>query len=231
VLRINYTTYDLCCAQDSLNPRVHADIMVLANEESQPGELAPHPYWYACIVGIFHVYVRYLGGQSRSRTSQRIDFLWVHWFCRDSNHNSGWAAQQLHRIGFFDAHEVGAEAFGFIDPHHVIRVVHLIPAYNYHYMHSLLPPSIARQPCELNADFCWYYVNQCIFFFKTCSCAHHDLDLSIVICLCAFEAAVSDTRPLERQHKVSMRTEMPSTQYLPRRKANVLGCSMCQDLP
>ncbi|KAG2123248.1 hypothetical protein DEU56DRAFT_688107, partial [Suillus clintonianus] len=135
-------------------------IMVLANEESQPGELAPHPYWYARIVGIFHVYVRYLGAQSRSRTSQRIDFLWVRWFCRDSNHNSGWAARRLHRIGFFDAHEVGAEAFGFIDPQHVIRAVHLIPAYSKRYTYSLLPPSIARQPRDLDADFNWYYVNQ-----------------------------------------------------------------------
>ncbi|KAG2062788.1 hypothetical protein BDR04DRAFT_1039774, partial [Suillus decipiens] len=59
----------------------HADIMVLANEESQPGELALHPYWYTCIIGIFHVYIRYFGAQSHSHTSQCIDFLWVHWFC------------------------------------------------------------------------------------------------------------------------------------------------------
>ncbi|KAJ8592981.1 hypothetical protein M405DRAFT_732338, partial [Rhizopogon salebrosus TDB-379] len=166
VLRINYTTYDLRRAQDSLNPRMHADIMVLANEESQPGELAPHPYWYARIVGIFHVYVRYLGAQSHSRTSQRIDFLWVRWFCRDSNHKSGWAARRLHRIGFFDANEVGAEAFGFVDPHQVIRGVHLIPAYAHGFTYNLLPPSIARQPRDLDADFNWYYINQYVFFLQ-----------------------------------------------------------------
>ncbi|KAG1871097.1 hypothetical protein C8R48DRAFT_596433 [Suillus tomentosus] len=40
VPRINYTTYDLRCKQDSLNPQTHADIMVLSCE-------AEHPYWYA----------------------------------------------------------------------------------------------------------------------------------------------------------------------------------------
>ncbi|KAG2336862.1 hypothetical protein BDR05DRAFT_978682 [Suillus weaverae] len=146
VLCINYTTYDLHWAQDSLNPHVHADIMVLAYEESQPSKLAPHPYWYARIVGILHVY--------------HIDFLWVCWFCQDSNHNSGWAVRRLHWIGFFDAHQVGAEAFGLVDPQQVIRAVHLIPAYNKHYTYSLLPPSIAQQPRDLDTDFNWYYVNQ-----------------------------------------------------------------------
>jgi hypothetical protein len=32
VLQINFTTYDLWQEQDSLNPRTHADIMVLSHE-------------------------------------------------------------------------------------------------------------------------------------------------------------------------------------------------------
>ncbi|KAG2072967.1 hypothetical protein BDR04DRAFT_1012144, partial [Suillus decipiens] len=52
--------------------------------------------------------------------------------------------------------------FGFIDPQHVIWAVHLIPAYNKCYTYTLLPPSIAQQPCDLDADFNWYYVNQFI---------------------------------------------------------------------
>ncbi|KAG1868437.1 hypothetical protein F4604DRAFT_2020743 [Suillus subluteus] len=89
VLRVNYTTYDLRRAQDSLNPRTHADIMLPGNEESEPGELAPHPHWYARIISIFHVYARYLGPDSDDWASRHVDFLWVCWFCRDSNHKSG----------------------------------------------------------------------------------------------------------------------------------------------
>lgn len=68
VLRINYTTYDLRRAQDTLNPRTHADVMVLACEDENEH---PHPYWYARIVGIFHLNVRYEG------RIKRMNVLWV----------------------------------------------------------------------------------------------------------------------------------------------------------
>ncbi|KAG6329626.1 hypothetical protein ID866_9463 [Astraeus odoratus] len=71
VLRINYTTYDLRRAQDSLNPHTHSDIMVLSQEDSEH----PHPYWYARIIGIFHVDVQYYGPEL-VHTPRCIDFLW-----------------------------------------------------------------------------------------------------------------------------------------------------------
>ncbi|KAI0263908.1 hypothetical protein BC834DRAFT_970987 [Gloeopeniophorella convolvens] len=43
-LRINYTTYDMRRAQDTINPRTHADIMVLVHEDDAEDL---HPYWYA----------------------------------------------------------------------------------------------------------------------------------------------------------------------------------------
>ncbi|KIO07637.1 hypothetical protein M404DRAFT_135663, partial [Pisolithus tinctorius Marx 270] len=85
-IRINYTSYDCHQAQDSLNPRTHADIMVLAHEDEcldQDG-LAPHPYWYARIIGIFHTTVRYCGMDSMNTSPQHIDFLWVRWYARDA---------------------------------------------------------------------------------------------------------------------------------------------------
>ncbi|KAG1822053.1 uncharacterized protein BJ212DRAFT_1264972 [Suillus subaureus] len=145
--------------------------MLLGNEESEPGELAPHPYWYAHVIGIFHVYARYLGSDSHNQASQCIDFLWVHWFCRDSNHKSGWVACQLHQIGFYDANEVRADAFGFIDPAQVIRGVHVILGFTHGSTGNLLPPSIARQPHDGGMDYSWYYVNQfvdCDMFMQFC---------------------------------------------------------------
>jgi len=84
VLRVNYTTYDVRRAQDSLNPRMHADFMVLSHENQDTAE--PHPYWYGRIVGIFHAQVRHIGPRSSSTEIRRMDFLWVRWFGRDTHY-------------------------------------------------------------------------------------------------------------------------------------------------
>jgi len=41
VLRVNYMTYDMRREQDSLNPRTHANVMVLSQEDDP----IAHPYW------------------------------------------------------------------------------------------------------------------------------------------------------------------------------------------
>jgi hypothetical protein len=94
VIRINYTTYDLRHEQDSLNPRTHADIMVLSHEDDDT-----HPYWYARIIGVFHAAVQFRGLPSHPAIEpevRNIDFLWVRWFGRDLTHKSGWKAKRLH---------------------------------------------------------------------------------------------------------------------------------------
>ncbi|KAG1838849.1 hypothetical protein DFJ58DRAFT_640426, partial [Suillus subalutaceus] len=52
ILHVNYTTYNLQRKQDTINPCTHADIMVLAHEDE-----CTHPYWYACVMKIFHMNV------------------------------------------------------------------------------------------------------------------------------------------------------------------------------
>ena len=54
VLWVNYTTYNVRC--DSIHEP--SDIMVLSGDDTQP-------YWYACIIGIFHAMVLKTG-QSKS---------------------------------------------------------------------------------------------------------------------------------------------------------------------
>ena len=53
MLSVNYMTYDLQREQDTINPLSHADIMLLSHEDMQI-----HPYWYAHVVYIFHVFVQ-----------------------------------------------------------------------------------------------------------------------------------------------------------------------------
>ncbi|KAK7434388.1 hypothetical protein VKT23_020234 [Stygiomarasmius scandens] len=73
VLHINYTTYDMCQSQDSINPSSHADIMVHSSDPSTP-------YWYARVLGIFHADVRY-----DKHPYRQVDFLWVCWLVVDQD--------------------------------------------------------------------------------------------------------------------------------------------------
>ena len=154
-LRINYTSYDMRHLQETLNPySEHCDIMVLADEE--PGVDA-HPYWYARIIGIFHVNVFHVGPDlsTSSNEPRKMDVLWVRWFGHDADYQSGFKAHRLPRIGFFDGSE--DRAFGFLDPNQVIRAAHLMPAFSQGRTRELLGPSIAHNEKE-EEEWLRYYV-------------------------------------------------------------------------
>jgi hypothetical protein len=123
VLHINYTTYDLRRAQDSINVRTHPYVMTLGHEDKE-GDTTQHPYWYAKILGIFHVNVRLLDHTE----IDRVEFLWVHWFGREPGHEGGFESRRLHRIGLIDSKD--STSYGFINPRDILRGVHLIPAFS-----------------------------------------------------------------------------------------------------
>ncbi|PSR76359.1 hypothetical protein PHLCEN_2v8499 [Hermanssonia centrifuga] len=156
VMRINYTTYDMRRDQDSINPRTHADIMVLSPEEDQT-----HPYWFGRVLGIYHAFVMYtgLGSESTSLEYKRTDFLWVRWFGPCPGESVGFRKRRLPQIGFIPYEKRDAGPFGFLDPALVVRAVHLIPAFHHGKTDTLLPDSIVRQPSEGNEDWAYYYVN------------------------------------------------------------------------
>jgi hypothetical protein len=160
VLRVNYTTYDLRRAQDSLNPRIqgHGDVMVLSPENEEENK-NPHPYWYARILGIYHANVRHLGSNSKSDQSQHMEFLFVRWFGRELTPEPGWKAKRLLCLGFVPGND--ETAFGFLDPAQVIRGVHLIPAFAWGHVTKYLPQRsvIARGLKEPDEDWQSYYVN------------------------------------------------------------------------
>jgi hypothetical protein len=69
VICINYITYDLHCAQDSINVQTHLYLITLAYEEEEGTK--SHPYWYVKVLGIFHVNVRCSGCME----TKHIEFL------------------------------------------------------------------------------------------------------------------------------------------------------------
>ncbi|KZT12196.1 uncharacterized protein LAESUDRAFT_754689 [Laetiporus sulphureus 93-53] len=159
VLHVNYTTYDIRRAQDSINPRTHPFIMLLAHEdddEREDGSPDRHPYWYAQVVGIFHFDVIHRGIHSTSFRPQRMDVLWVRWLGVDPD-ALGLSHHRLPRVGFVHHHE--AMPFGFVDPNEVLHGAHLIPAFAYGKTDSLLPKSLVWQPSCKDMDYVNYYVN------------------------------------------------------------------------
>jgi hypothetical protein len=119
-MQVHYTTYDMRREYDTVNPRTHPDIMVLS------GETTPtHPYWYARVLGIFHMET-WLNDGGRP-VKQHLEVLWVRWLAPLRNHKSGTKHARLPKIAFVD--ESDPDAFGFLDPRQVIRSAHLIPAF------------------------------------------------------------------------------------------------------
>ena len=69
----DYTTYDMWCAQDSINPWTHPDIMLLSGEDHEDSD--PHPYWYARVLGIYHAEVCHDHPNAVSSDVQVLEFL------------------------------------------------------------------------------------------------------------------------------------------------------------
>ncbi|KZT63977.1 hypothetical protein DAEQUDRAFT_815297 [Daedalea quercina L-15889] len=157
-LRINYTTYNMRRAQDTLNTQTQCDVMLLAPPEDDGDENAnTHPYWYARIIGILHVNVKHRGFLSKSKNAQRMDVLWIRWFGRDNSAPGGFETCRLHRVGFIDS-DSSDPSFGFLDPRQVLRASHMIPGFSYGRTEEYLPPSIARQPEDKDEDYVYYYI-------------------------------------------------------------------------
>lgn len=152
-------------AQDSLNPRTQADVIVLADEQSDIEEgdhphsarHSRHPYWYARVLGVFHTHIRHSAPRALGASSviTRVDFLWVRWFEIDTTYAHGFAAKRLPRVRFVETPD--ALAFGFLNPADVVRATHLIPAFAHDHRRNL-PPSLAR-PHHPTEEWHYHYVN------------------------------------------------------------------------
>ncbi|EIM89454.1 uncharacterized protein STEHIDRAFT_144850 [Stereum hirsutum FP-91666 SS1] len=155
VFRVNYTTYDLRRAYDSVNPRTQANVMVYSPET---GPNTP-PYWYARVLGVFHANIRHVGSNSRNREVQRIEFLWVRWYGAEHGYRYGSKLARLPKIGFVE--DTDDYAFGFLDPALVIRGCHLIPAFaggrTSNLLHTIEPT--AARPLGDVDDWVNFYVN------------------------------------------------------------------------
>ena len=154
VLRVNYTTYDVRRDQDSMNPRTQCDIMVTSCETAPNA----HPFWYARVLGVFHVRVVHTGAAATNRSIQKMEFLWVRWFGTEIGHQYGFKVARLPKVGFVEEND--PSAFGFLDPSLVLRGCHLIPSFVNGRTSALLKTThtAARSPGVFD-DWAAFYVN------------------------------------------------------------------------
>jgi hypothetical protein len=127
IFRLNYTTYDVRRAQDTINPNTdHSNIMLLSSEDASSPH---HQYIYAHVLGIYHVNIIYTGPGMLDYRARRMEFLWVRWFANRDNEpvQNGWARAQLDRLEYPPMND--EESFGFVDPAHVLRGSHLIQTF------------------------------------------------------------------------------------------------------
>lgn len=120
------------------------------------GETKPkHPYWYARVLGIYHLDVR-LNVEGPTKVHE-IEVLYVRWLAPLTDHHSGMNRARLPKVAFVD--ESDRDAFGFLDPSQVIRSSHLIPAFaSGRGASSLREGKSFARPCGNSDDWEAYYV-------------------------------------------------------------------------
>jgi hypothetical protein len=135
---------------------------MLSQEDNIEGQ-SQHLYWYAWVVEVFHIVVKYTSVGSQTSEWQTVQFLWIRWFGQDPSYIDGFKAHYLHCIGFVDNSTPGA--FGFLDPQVIIHAIHLIPAYSHSRTNNLLAgPSIVHCFSQNNdndkcSGYVLYYIN------------------------------------------------------------------------
>ncbi|KAF8955098.1 hypothetical protein BDZ97DRAFT_1675233, partial [Flammula alnicola] len=154
---INYTTYDIRRDGDTINPRTYPDIMVKSPETGPQAQ----PYWYGRVIGVFHALVSSSHEGVEDHSFRHMDFLWVRWFgIEPGRYRHGFRYARLPKLGFVPSTD--EYAFTFLDPAHVIRGAHIIPAFSEGRTSTLLPTrkSLARvlNP-EDEDDWMNFYVN------------------------------------------------------------------------
>ena len=117
LLTIGYTTYHVKRDKDLIHPNFGNQAVLVYSPTSQDSE--PWLYTHCCCVPRPGVHQ----DEPRTKTAQV-------WMQRDMSQLKGPNASQFARVSFIPHSGTPGEAFGFIDPSHVICGCHLIPVFD-----------------------------------------------------------------------------------------------------
>ncbi|KAI0069759.1 hypothetical protein K474DRAFT_1687673 [Panus rudis PR-1116 ss-1] len=147
--RVNYTTYDVRRAQDTVNAKRHSDVLVPASDlDPDTGEsLSGHPFAYAKVLGVYHADFIYQS-PGKHPLHFNLPFLFVCWYRRVTSWKAGFERRWLHRLEFIAESDPSAFA------------IHIIPTFCEGQTDIFLceGPSLARPKGE-TLDWRYYYVN------------------------------------------------------------------------
>lgn len=117
------------------------------------GEDENEPWSYASVLAAYHATVR----TASNPEPQTLTLLWVRWMQRAEVGLTGRNSRNYTRVSFVPWSGTIGNTFDFIDPSHIIRACHLVPAFNLGRTYDLLDPSVARDP---QGDWSAYYANR-----------------------------------------------------------------------
>jgi len=159
-MTVNFTSYDIRRDYDLVNPRSHPDIMVVSPDSETNDTL---PFWYARVLKIYHADVWTSHPDVRDHSTHSMNFLWVRWFGSEPGYNWGFSRALLPKIGFVEWND--PFAFTFLDPAHVVRGCHLIPAFAEGRTSTLLPEGKSAGRvlmAEETDDWLNFFVGMCV---------------------------------------------------------------------
>ena len=147
---IKYTSYDLQREQDTVHLKYGSE-GITVHSPTTPGS---EPWLYARVVAVYHALVY----TEADPMAKRIELLWVRWMQREASHLSGPnISRNYTRVSFVPQFGIPGEAFGFVDPSHVIRGCHLLPIYDLGRTRDRLGASMFR---DEKGDWRAFYANR-----------------------------------------------------------------------
>ena len=122
LLTVNYTSYNVQREHDTIHLKYGSE-GILVHSPTAPG---PEPWLYARVVAIYHVFIC----TEADPMAKRVELLWVRWMQREVSHLKGPnISKNYARVAYVPQSDTPGEAFGFVDPSHIIRGCHLLPIY------------------------------------------------------------------------------------------------------
>ncbi|KAF9646621.1 hypothetical protein BDM02DRAFT_3188673 [Thelephora ganbajun] len=122
LLTVDYTTYDLKRDKDLIHLNFRNQAVMVYSPTSQGTE----PWLYAHIIAVYHLFAC----TAADPEPKRLELLWVRWMQWHPSQLRGLNASQYTHISFTPHLGIPGEAFGFVDPSHIIRGCHLIPTFD-----------------------------------------------------------------------------------------------------
>lgn len=153
-LQLRYPTYDMREDEEKIYQRRHPDIMVLSGDNE-------HPYLYGRVLDLFHISVKNNSPNtliSPDSDPVILQLVWVRWFQLSTPPGpQGFYSLRYPSVTFHPCED--PDAFGFVHPDEIVRLVHLIPSFKHGHTTEYLDAPSRGRPAGETEDWKSFTVN------------------------------------------------------------------------